>query len=73
MDKAITAISYVCDSADALSWGPQDAVKTRKKTQKNRGRGREEVGRDGGRWVWKGGGKKEEKEREGGKEGKRED
>ena len=42
MDKAITAISYVCDSTDALSWGPQDAVKTRKKTQKNRGRGKVE-------------------------------
>ena len=42
MDKAITAISYMCDSTDALSWGPQDALKTRKKTQKNRGRGKVE-------------------------------
>lgn len=42
MDKAITAISYVCDSIDALSWGPQDAVRTRKKTQKNRGRAKAE-------------------------------
>ena len=36
LEKAITAISHVCDFTDAFAWGPQDSLKSKKKSQRNR-------------------------------------